>query len=614
MLEPADRRVLLDALRPPEGYRVDRALATTYTLDLLALLTAPLAFSLYDALVEKEGEQYLDGLPLLQAVRDHASRLSVFCQTGGISAPRRYRPLLGYLEESVVQVSVPGGIFHPKIWVLRFMGGAEDATLYRLLVSTRNLTFDRTWDTLLVLDGVLKDRKNAITSSRPVAEFVAALPGLGSNVPERVRRDVALLAEELPRVDWVVPEPFESLVFWPLGHDGKKRSPVADERHDRSLVVSPFLTKDLLQEIASSGADHILVSRQEELERLGTNALAGYAPHVLQEGVDGDEEESADEVVIVPQRPPPRGLHAKLFVLDAGWKAHVFTGSANATSPAFANNVEFLVQLTGKKSKVGIAALLDEDDKGGLRSLLQPFTPGPARGLDPQEALERALEPCVAFLAALPWSAHARREGTDAFDVELSAQGFRLFDDLSVVVWPITLSEDRAYTLAAGSPARFKGCSAEALTPFFAFRACLARGGLEATSTFVVRVPGNFNELGIDRAALLLRSMLGDSAKLVRLLRLLLAIDGVDRLSELAELVRDGETTETPSAQQQEQPLFEALVRALDREPHKLEAVQRLVEEVGKMENGQALLPPGFHDIWGPVREAWHKRTGGAQP
>ena len=46
MLAPDSREVLMDALRPPMGWRVDRVVATTYTLDLLALLTAPLAFSL----------------------------------------------------------------------------------------------------------------------------------------------------------------------------------------------------------------------------------------------------------------------------------------------------------------------------------------------------------------------------------------------------------------------------------------------------------------------------------------------------------------------------------------------------------------------------------------
>ena len=49
MLEPGNRRLFLESLRPPEGYTFDLAVGTTYTLDLLALLSIPLAFTFADA-------------------------------------------------------------------------------------------------------------------------------------------------------------------------------------------------------------------------------------------------------------------------------------------------------------------------------------------------------------------------------------------------------------------------------------------------------------------------------------------------------------------------------------------------------------------------------------
>jgi hypothetical protein len=45
MLDPEGRHLLLDALRPPPGHELDVAVGTTYTLDLYALLTAPVARS-----------------------------------------------------------------------------------------------------------------------------------------------------------------------------------------------------------------------------------------------------------------------------------------------------------------------------------------------------------------------------------------------------------------------------------------------------------------------------------------------------------------------------------------------------------------------------------------
>ena len=135
MLELQSRAVLLAALRPPEGVGVDRAVATTYTLDLTALLTAPLAFSLYDGLLgidrkkaaDDEGGQAIDPYALLKSVRAYAESITVYCQATRIANPPKYRPILGYIEGSVVQVQAPAedGIFHPKVWVLRFLREAD---------------------------------------------------------------------------------------------------------------------------------------------------------------------------------------------------------------------------------------------------------------------------------------------------------------------------------------------------------------------------------------------------------------------------------------------------------------------------------------------------------
>jgi HKD family nuclease len=47
-------------------------------------------------------------------------------------------------------------------------------------------------------------------------------------------------------------------------------------------------------------------------------------------------------------------LHAKLYVADAGSEGRIWTGSANATDAAFSKNVEFLVELRGKKKYCSI--------------------------------------------------------------------------------------------------------------------------------------------------------------------------------------------------------------------------------------------------------------------
>jgi len=47
-LGPNTREIYLSALRPPEGYTLDHAIGTTYSLHLPTLLSVPLAFALFD--------------------------------------------------------------------------------------------------------------------------------------------------------------------------------------------------------------------------------------------------------------------------------------------------------------------------------------------------------------------------------------------------------------------------------------------------------------------------------------------------------------------------------------------------------------------------------------
>ena len=83
MLAPDDRRTLLEALRPPLGYRLDRAIGTTFSLDLRALLLAPLAFTLF-------GWQDEAGRP--GADRREAGRRGAGARRGAsVGTPRRHR-------------------------------------------------------------------------------------------------------------------------------------------------------------------------------------------------------------------------------------------------------------------------------------------------------------------------------------------------------------------------------------------------------------------------------------------------------------------------------------------------------------------------------------------
>ena len=121
MLDPSKRNLYIDALRPPFGFSLDRAIGTTYTLNLLTLLSVPLSFAKFEF---KEKDEILkDPIKILEAVRSAVGKFHVFCQNGGIKVPGIMNPLFNYLEKSIIEVRSPHpeGIFHPKVWVLRFV-------------------------------------------------------------------------------------------------------------------------------------------------------------------------------------------------------------------------------------------------------------------------------------------------------------------------------------------------------------------------------------------------------------------------------------------------------------------------------------------------------------
>lgn len=172
MLAPDRRELLLDALRPPAGHSLDRAVATTFTLDLEAALTVPLAFAGF------RFDEQPDPIEIMEALREMGRRIDIFCQAGAIGAGSWPSDLLALLEGSIhaARRPRPGHIFHPKVWALRFLDRAQEPS-YRLLVLSRNLTRDRSWDT------VHADQRAIAGRSFPAA---AAEPGLGVH-PFRAR-------------------------------------------------------------------------------------------------------------------------------------------------------------------------------------------------------------------------------------------------------------------------------------------------------------------------------------------------------------------------------------------------------------------------------------------
>jgi hypothetical protein len=610
MLDPRGRTLLFEALRPPDGYALDMAVGTTYSLDLMALLAAPLAFTFFDS-EDREGRPMSDPLVLLEALRSHARRITIFCQAGRIVVPPTHRPLLGYLEGSVVEAAAPNseGAFHPKVWALRFT--AEDQPVrYRVLCLSRNLTFDRSWDTALVLDGELRNRKNAIHANHPIGNFFQALPGMAvRGVTEEVQERVDRIQHEIRRVRFELPDGFEEVHFWPFGLGGRNRWPFS-KRYRPLLVVAPFVSDSLLKRLADGAKDtRILVSRVEELDRVSPETI-GLFTNVYAMAPEADPEDMQESANAIEETDEKlSGLHAKLYLMDDGWHARVWTGSANATAAAFERNVELLVELRGRKAQCGVKSFLDgAEGRASFIDLLQPYTSPEEPPDEKEKRLEKLVNDARRALARARLRLVATRaDEPDSWNLAVRMRGrakVKLPAGCAVRCWPVSLTEERAAVFDPDDrpPAILEGVSWQSLTSFVAFSVEARQDDEKAHVRFVLNLPLEGGPP--DRQDRLLEQVLTDRAAVLRFLLLLLA----DDVHELTNLAADQPGSVGLLHGHLDlamgMPLFESLVRALDRDPERLDRVARLVDDLSSSETGHSLLPDGFDELWQPIWKA----------
>lgn len=593
MIHPEQRTLLTDALTPPPECTFDCGVATTYSLDLVTLLTLPLHLAWMGAANGHKTE--LDPLPILEALRRTADRLTILCERGRLQIPRSASPLLGLLEGVVHEASaMHGGAFHPKVWLLRFAGAHNsDSARLRLLVLSRNITDDRSWDVSVCLDGLIGRKLLPVNS--PLCGFLKHAWGSSHKPlsPHR-REDLARLLHDAGRCDWEMPGHFEELRFHAIGVGRRPKpwlpTPPAGQ-WDELGVVSPFVASGALQQLSALTAKPLfLISRPEELDKLPLPVTGMFE----RTWVLDERAESADQEDDVPGW--LRGLHAKVYVGKRGWDTHVFLGSANATDAALTagRNVEFMVELVGKASKVGKPGSWEGNE--GLLHLLIPYQPSPPDPTTLQE--EHQLEELRALLS----STGLRLEcgpAEDGWELHLHGLDEVELGEATVRVWPVTLHSDRAVTLPPGSELvslSLGTMAAQDVTSFTAFYVRLGSSEIAFALDLPLKGAPPARDLEILKAALRNRD------GFVRYLMLLLG--DWEPLSATGD--GSSKATSWHVSSQDSAPIFEMLTRTFARDPQRLQHVAQLVERLRReSEDGaETILPPEFIAIWGSFEKA----------
>lgn len=576
MLPPDSRVVLVDALRPPPGAQFDRGIALTFTLGLESALVAPLAFA-----GNRIQSDQLDPLEVLHAARSCTDRLDIFCQAGQVHVPHKNSDLLSLLEPMVHPVTPtrPGALFHPKLWAVRYLLPGGEGHAMRLLIGSRNLNADCSWDTCLRLDGTLEGRPKS--SNKPIADLLRYAVDLAvTPVAEPRTRAIKALIEDVRRAAWELPDGADGLEFFVPGVPGAK---APGFEGTRAALISPFWN-EAGREIVGRSDDLVLVGRQEELDRLPEERLDEAEAYVLNELAGLDQSEAGDD----PHAGALTGLHAKIYVIEYDRRAWMYVGSANATDAAFGRNVELLARLTGGKKTMGIARLMDRD--AGLSSILEPYIPQPPVE---EDKAEHELENALRAAAALPMTATVSVGGgvDDSWTIQLeSREPVPMRDDIAFSTALLTTPQNEV-PLDEGIPVcvGFEGLATTDVTPFVVITATNGRGGRLRT----VALASLVNDPA-DRLDRLLARQVDTPEKFLKFLALLLGIGAVfDQGNGGSRNGRVGNWAVAAGT-----PVLELLLTAVADHPEQLDTLGRLVDRLQCTDAGMKALPEGFLDVW----------------
>jgi hypothetical protein len=621
MFDPGNRSVYLENLQPPDGYRLECALATTFSLDLMSLLMAPLSMIMSEA--QDKDEALKDPIALIESLQRSAGRIVVFCQQGRISIPKTETRLYRYLEQSVVEVRTPDnkGVFHPKVWILKFTSD-NDYTIYRVLCLSRNLTFDRSWDTLLSLEGYIEDHRHVNKENKPLCDFIRALSGLSIYpINAHIQKLINQMVRDIQSVWFEKPDGFQDVLeFIPLGFPGNKNKFFLD-KSDRSLILSPFLSDSILSQLGKHGQDNMLISRLESLDKIDAYVLRSIQErskiYVFSDEADISEEQNGgknvDDIGDIKTSIDSElltGLHAKLYITEKGETTNIYFGSANATDAGLnGRNAEILIGLTADRQKVSIDSLFSFDDKDGISSMLSEYRRGSSRIKEDDilQKLERMLDELrdIIIQTSLKVTISPAENGS-AYDIEVTANNIpRQVDFLRTTrIYPVTLDKSYAHRFEDLLNERkivFSSVSVISLTCFFAFEIFVEYKDNKQQSSFVLNLP--IEGIPEERDRAILQSIISDRGKFIRYILLLLTEENdPSRMINMMSRYRYGLDDEIVAAARNI-PLLEELIRAYSRTPDKLDRINEIVRDLSLSDEKNDILPDGFEEVWNVFRQ-----------
>jgi hypothetical protein len=292
-----------------------------------------------------------------------------------------------------------------------------------------------------------------------------------------------------------------------------------------------------------------------------------------------------------------QGLHAKVYIGQTGWDTTIALGSANATTAALdGRNVELIAEVTGKRSKIGgIDAIFSDENLG---KLLENYLPQEPQAKDSAILLaEQRLEAAKAALIAANIRLLCTGDG-DQRKLVLKPGGPIALDSIDTLkAWPVSLKAELAADvkqICLGQEVALSDCSLSAVTGFVAFE--LISSPAPDACRFVLNLP--VDGLPEERLAAVVRTIVANREGFLKYLLFLLADIDEDGLPNDVLLALTTEGNRNGFTLESALPLMEEMMRALSREPARLDSIQSLIEDLVRTDQGRQMVDENFLKLW----------------
>lgn len=588
MLKSAKNRLnYSELLTPPSGYEVDFAIGTTYSLDLEALVGVPLALSLSEEMDQTLQE---DPIYVLEGLRRSADKFAIFCEAGQIKIPQNQNSIFAMMEDSVFEVALENNqSFHPKVWLLKYQN-KENEVLYRLLVLTRNLSFDRSWDIAIALEGKRNDIKT--TKNQPLADFLQYLTNF-TKVDEKKKQIKTIISE----LEFVQFDPAKKYIpdfdFYPLGITGYGKAETGIfEKYHQLIVISPFISRSTiseLEELALTNAKKVLITRKTELHKLSEEMLLNMDVFTLKDSViDGESAISGDATE--EKLAQLQDIHAKLYARTKYNEHHIYIGSANCSNNAFNGNVEFLLKLKYKKRGFKITDLIKDmfgDDEETPFERIESIPDQENADSDLTDKLQKGIKQ----LCRTQSRAFVKEENAD---YSLQVTFDTIPEECDFTIGPLLSTKK----LSLQEDTFFESISLLELGDFYKITA--EKDGEVVQRVIKIKTDG----IPADRDKEIFRSIIKDSNTFLKYVAFLLADDFL--LSALENLEQEGLGSGKWDMDIGDYPaLYENMLQTAARSPEKLEDVEDIINII----ESDNIIPTEFQHLYQTFIHAAKKVT-----